>query len=493
MSDLTRLAQATVKGAVWSYAAFVAGKGLIFISTIILARILAPADFGLLALGLIAINYLDRLSDFGVSAALIYRQQDSERAANVAFVFSLVTGALLTVCAWLAAPLMAAFFQEPRVIPITQALSVTFMITSLGNIHEALLKKNLDFRGRFVPETGKSIFKGTVSIVLAWMGFGVWSLVWGQIAGALAATVLYWWITRWRPQLTFDRRIARAMLGYGVQIMLLDVLGGIHSNVDALIVGRRLNVGALGFYSMGFRIPELVILNICVVVSRALFPAYAKIQNDLAALRSGYLATLRYIALITVPAGIGMVIIAPEFVNVFYTERWAPAIPVMQALAVYAVIYSLSFNAGDIYKAIGRPALLNQTALFNLLLNVPLLLVAVNYGIFYVAVGQAFSILVLTLVRLGIVSRLLSIRPSAFLESLKPAANSAIVMLLGAWGLRVLIVQFDPAARLVALTLAGAILYVSTLWVADRTVLQQLIALVRTPSRSAPLANESGQ
>ncbi len=472
------LARATVSGVAWIYLAFALGKGLVFVSTIILARLLVPADFGLLALGLLAVGILDGLRGLGVGAALIYRKEDPERAASVAFFISLAVGGALTLAVLLGAPLAGSFFQEPRVVPVLRALSVSFLLSALTSVPAALIRKQLAFRRRIVPELGKTAAKGLVSVLLALAGFGVWSLVGGQLAGAAASTLLYWRVCRWRPRLGFDRGIARELLGYGGQIVLIAVLGLVLKNVDYLMIGRRLEASQLGYYTIAFRIPDLFIVSLCAIVSQALFPAFAKLRDDVAALRRGFLAAERYTALITLPVGLGTAIVAPYFVEVFYTIRWAPAIPVMQSLAIYSLLQSLSYNAGDVYKAIGRPGFLNYFGSIRLAVTLPVLWIAAGEGIHWVALGQVAIALAFSAAQLVMVCRLLGVRAAALLNSLRPAAVAAAVMAAATLGLdRVL--TLGPAPRLAAISLAGALVYVLTLQLTHPEAIADAVALLR--------------
>ena len=477
------LVKNTVKGTLWNYTSFAASKGITFISTMILARILVPEDFGLLSLGLIAINYLDVLNEMGVGPALIYQQGDLNKKSNVAFSMSLTVNAVLTLIALILAPLVAWFFKEPRVTPIMQALSITFVLSSVGSIHATRLKKELDFRKIFIPEIGKTIAKGLVSILMAVLGYGVWSLVFGQLAGILVANALYWIIAPWRPKFDLDRTIVKSLFQYGSQIILVDLLGMIHHNIDYLIIGRLMNSTQLGYYTMAYRIPELIIINICHVVSKALFPAYAKLQNDLPALQKGFLVTLRFVAIITVPLGIGLFFLSSEFITLFFTEKWADSIPVMQLLCLYAVVYSLSFNAGDIYKAIGRPGILNTLGVIKLIVTIPVLIYAAGISIYAVAMGQLVTNILLTLLKLVIVSKLIKIEPLKIMQSLLPAFIGSLVMTAGLW---ILSIQLHSAAdllRLIVISLAGVALYSATLWLTNRETVHAMVNMTKSAAK----------
>jgi lipopolysaccharide exporter len=256
-------------------------------------------------------------------------------------------------------------------------------------------------------------------------------------------------------------------------------LGMIQNNLDYLIIGKRLDSLRLGYYTMAFRVPELLIINLCYVISQALFPAYARLQDQPEALKKGFLLTLQYTSLFTVPVGVGLFFITPEFVQVVFSDRWLPAIPAMQALALYALVYSLSFNAGDIYKATGRPDILNKLSIVKLGLTIPALWVAAGYGIYAVALAQLLVNLILTLVRLGVIQRLLSLRLAELVAALRPAFTAALVMGAGIYLAQLGLSGTAPLARLIIIPIAGMLLYGLVIRLAHQDLTEQLIGLVQ--------------
>ncbi len=469
---------AVIRGAVWNYSTFIGSKGLVFVTTIILARLLSPEDFGLLALGMIAISYLDTIDNLGVADAMIQRQNDVERAYNAAFVINLITGLVLTIAGFLLSPLVATFFKEPRVAPILQVLSLSFLISGIGQLLESRFRKQLDFRSKFIAEVGKAVIKGIVSIVLALTGFGVWSLIWGQVAGTFSSTLLYWLRERWIPRINFDFQIMRSLFGFGSQMIMVEILGMIHKNIDYLIVGYLLGSEQLGYYTMGFRLPELVIINVCYIFGQTLFPAYSKLQDQKDNLRAGYLQTIQYLSLITIPAGMLMYLIASDFVLFFYGDKWETSIKIVQVLSIYALIYSLSYNAGDIYKATGRPVILNQLGIVKLAITVPALWFAASYGILYVAYAQVATTIILTALRLIIAKNIIGFKWSEFIQALRPAILSSLIMFTTGILIYTQLGNATPLLRLLVIGSISAVVYLGILWLTQRDLVDQVIKSV---------------
>ena len=473
------LVQKTVKGILWSGFSFVGSKGVTFISTIVLARLLSPDDFGLMALGLLAISYLDTFNGLGVGTVVVYRQDDVERNSNVAFSLSLLVSLLLAVINFFAAPFVADFFRDPRVTDILRVLSINLVISGLSSIHLARLSKDMKFKQSFVPEFGKTVAKAVVSIGFALMGFGVWSLVWGQVAANLVSTLLYWFVYRWMPRLSLNWKVIKGLLNYSSHILMIELMGIFQNSLDYLIIGRRFDVTSLGFYTIAFRVPELIIVNVCAIVSRALFPAFSRIQDNVVALREGYLNTLRYIALYTIPVGVGIALVTSEFVNLAYGDQWLPAIPLMQVLALYSIMYSLSYNAGDLYKATGRPDILTKTSVFELVVAVPLLWFGANYGILYVAYAHLVANILLTIVKLIVVSRLVNIKYSAFFDALRPSVLATVFMVSGVFALQIVLANTSQLIRLLSFSLAGTLIYFGAIWVFSRDVALRVYDMLR--------------
>lgn len=366
------LATATMRGSVWTSISRYGGKFLVFISTAILARLLSQEDFGVAGYDLIVIGFLDVLSDVGVGSALIY-ERDNPDAAHTAFWINLATSLILFGFIWLLAPLAGAYFNDARAVPLTRVLALIFPLTALSNIHTALLSKDLAFGKKFVPDFIQTGAKGAISIGFALLGFGAWSLVLGQVGSRVIGTLAYWWVSDWRPRCRFDLRVANALLSFGSNLLTITAMGGILMTIDYLFVGRYLGATALGVYTLAFRVPELGIKELYSNLTKVMFPVFTKARDDADMLQKAFLLTTRYITVVTVPLGIGLALVADPFVLVIFGDKWRETVPVMQAISLYATILSLTFNAGDVYKAQGKLFVLQWMALIRAAILIPAL------------------------------------------------------------------------------------------------------------------------
>lgn len=233
-----QIAQKTAWGFIWNFSAYFLGKFVVLITTSILARILAKNDFGLVAVAVVAINYLSVLKDLGLGAALIQRKGDVTEAVNTVFTINIVIGLTLSMIAIFIAPWVALYFRDPQITSVLRWMGISFVINALGSIHTNWLVRDLDYRRKLIPDLGGALIKGAISIGMAYLGYGVWSLVFGQIAGAIASVILVWIILPWRPRLALDRNIAGTLMKFGASVTVIDIITEITDNIDYVIVGR---------------------------------------------------------------------------------------------------------------------------------------------------------------------------------------------------------------------------------------------------------------
>jgi O-antigen/teichoic acid export membrane protein len=480
VTDKLNLARVTIWGTVWTYTSYYSGKFLILISTIILARLLSKDDFGVAGYALVAISFLEVLNDLGIGPALIYHR-DEPKAADTAFWLGLIISLILCAGTYLAAPFVGAFFNDNRAVPVTQALGFTFPIVALRNVHNMLLHKSLAFGQKFIPDFTEALSKGGISILMALWGFGVWSLIGGQIASFTIGVFAYWWVTRWRPSFHFAPQIARSLLFYGLGIVSVNTLGILLNNIDYLFVGRFLGATALGVYTLAFRLPDMLIMQFCNVIANVIFPVYTKLRDDPQKLTQGFLATTRYVSLITVPLGLGLALIAKPFILTFFTDKWIEAAPVLQAISLFALFLSLSYNAGDVYKAQGRPGILMGLSFVRLIILLPAMWWAVTIPATIVAVGWVHAIVAFlgTILNLVVASRLLKIPFWRVLNALRSAALSGMLMGLAIWGVLELSANSLPLVQLVAGVGVGVLVYAGALWLLQREVVIEASSTLR--------------
>lgn len=486
-------ARRAVGGVAWVYLTFVLSRGVTFLTTLLLARLLSVGEFGLVGYALLVVGFVEVVKDLGVSTALITQmgEDDDQTVRSTAFALTLIAGTLLTAGMWSAAPIVAGLLNAPEATPLVQALALTLLISSFSKTHEALLQHDLGFRKRLLPEIGQVVVKGGVSVWAAWQGYGAWSIVYGQIAGTVAATILSWIVFPWMPSARMDGAVARRLLGFGKHIVGLGLLTGISLNVDYLLVGRFLGAEALGFYTLAFRLPDMLLLSICWALSRVLFPVFARLQHDPPALRHAYLESLRYTSAVVIPLGLGIAGTAPVLIPTLFGEKWAPAIPILQVLALYSTQHAVFFSIGDVFKALGLGSVLTRLTLLGGVVLYPLMVLGlVVAGPIGVAASWVVGDLSRHLLSLRDLRRAAGVSASAVVLPFRAPLVAAVVMLLAV----AVIERLSASASWITLVLqvaVGGSVYLGILLGLDRGLLQAAgwprpAALLEAPPRGTP-------
>jgi len=480
-SDGQNIGSRTLRGVLWSYGSYVGGRAVTLVSTAILARVLAPEEFGLVALALIFLALLETVSDLGVTQALVVvESEEVDERAETAFLFSLLLGLVLTLVTAALGPAAASFFDEPGLVALLPALGATFFLRALGSTHYALAQKRIDFRSRTAAEVTDVAVRGLAGIGLALAGAGAWSLVIGYLAGTIALTVVLWAMVPWRPTLHPQRAHLRQLLGFGGTLSAVDVVAAAIANADYIIIGRVLGATSLGLYTLGFRLPELLVLNLSVVIGRVLYPAFAAVERP--ALRQAFLSSLRYTAMVGLPLAAGLPILAEPLVLLAFGNQWLGAVESMQVLTLYALSIALSIPAGAVFKAMGRANVLLKLALPRLALLVTALLVFVDEGIVAVAACQAVVAALFAVAENVLAARALGASGSAMLDSLWPPLVATAVTaaaLLGLYGV------IGPSWILLLVGgVAGSAIYLAILWLLVPDALRRLVDMAR--ARPAP-------
>jgi PST family polysaccharide transporter len=391
--------------------------------TAVVARMLEPDEFGLFALALLVVNLFDYVKDLGVGPALVQNRREWHEIAPTGLTLSVLFGVIASVVLAATADLTASALGHHELTGFIRVLAIGLGISALSTIPAAWLRRSMNFSARLVPEASAALTKTVLTIGLAATGHGIWSLVYGQLAGTAVMTVLYWWVGRGQPKPAMNAAVARELIRFGIPVTAVTLLAYAIYNVDYLAIGTRLGPTDLGLYTLAYRIPELVVLNLCIVVSEVLFSALSGLQHDQQSLTKHYLEALAVVAALTAPIGIMLAAMARPLVETLYGGDYAGSAPILSILALYTVLYSASFHAGDVFKAIGRPGILTAINAGKLVLLIGPIWWAAGHSAVLVAWALVGTEVVHFLIRMAVLHRVTGVRWSAIAGALvRPAA-----------------------------------------------------------------------
>lgn len=464
-----------IYGVTWRYVSYFGGKFMVFISTIFLARLLSKDDFGIVGYALTAIAFLDVASDLGVTEAVVYYNEDKKNYST-AFWIGLLIGIVLFALSWVSAPFLVIWFKDERVLDVFRMIALTFPLSALGSTHEAVLRKKLAFGKTTIPVFLRAVGKGIISIILAFMGYGAWSLVWGQLGGTMISSIILWVLTPWRPSVEFDLSRARSLISFGVKDIGTNFLAMILLNLDYWLVGRYLGPEVLGVYTLAYRLPELLILQFARIISQIIFPIYTKMREQERGLTRSFEKTTTYVSLITIPLGLGLALVARPFTVVFLSEKWLDAVPIMQMISLYAMFLSLIHNASSAYRALGNFKIITWLSLFRLMLLFPALWWAASIKGSVVAVSQMHVLIACIGCVLGLIvaARMLGLPLRNLYLSLQPSLIGGLAMAAAVALTLRLVMNYSAIYQLLIAVPVGVLVMLLVLWLSNRELIQNL-------------------
>ncbi|MDP8975771.1 MAG: lipopolysaccharide biosynthesis protein [Actinomycetota bacterium] len=449
-------------------------------TTVLLARLVPPEDFGLIAIALVVVNLAALVSGLGLGPALVQRTDLRPEHVGVAFTLSAGFGLVLAVLTALSAFPAAAFFDQPSLRRVLPVLAVIFVFKGVELTPNDMLTREMRFRGYYVTSTIAVTVASAVGVILAVAGWGIWALVFLSVVEAALASILAWVVAIragvWSPSVSIDRAALRDLLPYSSYVTVSLLVGYGQSNADNLIIGKILGARPLGYYSLAYRAFLLPLQRFGEVISDSVFPALSAVKDDPPRLRAGFLRSTQYVALVFFPLTIGMAITAPQAIPVAFGRQWAPAVHTLQVLALTGPLISVSRLKGPLLMAIGRPSWDLWLNAFSFALFLPAFLIGVEHGILGVAISYALASAVEAPVVMLVVSRGIQARLGAVLRPLVPVASATAVMAAGTAGVGELLQgSVAQPLQLVGMVLTGAALYLLSLRVFARELLAGMV------------------
>ena len=485
--------QSTRHGLLWSGASLLGNKAVNFVSVMVLARLLAPSEFGLVAAVVVFLSFIELGSDLGMKATVVYEQEKGVTArVQSAFTVNLIIAVALTGVAVLCAPLVADFFGVGEEADLFRLGALSLLFVGLGNIHDALLLREMDFKRRTIPQIVRAAVRAVFSIGLALAGFGAESLVIGLLVGSAAWTLAQWILSPLRPTFELDLGVVRGMAAYGGAASLLEVLSVANARADAAIVGRVLGEGALGLYTIAYRVPELAIETVAWNTSQVAFPALSRKRAiDRGDLARSTMRLLRFQALYALPVAAGLALVATPLIVVLFSSKWAAAGGVTAAIAVKTGISAVVFPLGDVFKALGRQRVLVVLGAIQLPILVASIVLVAPAGIVTVAWARAGFTALLGTVQIGFVLHAVGSDVPELLRALRPALVTAAGVMVGAGAVALAFDGSDLAELLVGVAAGGAVgLLAARLFAFD--ALRELAEQLRKLRSSTPQPQPAG-
>lgn len=374
--------------AFWSFVDGIGSRFVQFVIGIILARLLLPEQFGLIAMLTIFMAIAQSLLDSGFCSALIQKKEITEADTSSVFFFNVLISLVLAGILCLVAPWIAVFYGQPDLLPITQAMSLVVVINSFGVVQTTMLTRHMDFKTQTKVSLMAGLGSGGIGIAMAYSGFGVWSLVAQQVAAALIRGILLWLCNKWRPKFIFSFHALRQMFSFGSRLLVSGLLNQIFDNLYYVVIGKLFSPMALGFYFRARTLAELPSTTLSGMISRVSFPVFCSIQEDDVRLKRALRKALAMLFFINAPVMIGLAVVAEPLVQVLLTEKWLPSVPYLQLLCVQGLMLPLHILNLNILLAKGRSDLFLRLEIIKKTMVVLNIAITWRWGITSIICGQ---------------------------------------------------------------------------------------------------------
>ena len=456
----------------WSVLGEAASKVIGPLIFLVLARILVPADFGVVAAATVIISFSQVLWEAGLAKALIQRQSEVDESAHVIFWLNMALGGVVFVLLLALAPFIAGFFNDTRITTVVRVLALQIPFAAFASVHVALLQKELRFRTLFNIRLLTTAVPGVASIPLAIIGYGYWALVAGVLVGQVIQTLVLWSASTWRPKLLFDVSLARSLLRFGSWVMLSSMLGWFYMWMDAIVVGHYLGSHEMGLYRTGNTFVIMIFGLVFPPLLPVLYTLFSRAQRDVPELSRSLITVGRFIAVVSLPIAFLLYTLSDQITGLVFNAEWAGISFVVGWLALAHGFSWIVGANGEVYRAIGKPNVETWATSIMLLVYLVVYLVSVRYGFEVFVQSRVVLAIVAIVAHVGVAYWVLKISPFRWVRGAFGPFAAALIMCAA---ISQLPIQLQPTlGSLTAHVAVGALVYLLVVSLTDGRFLWQL-------------------
>lgn len=377
----------TISNLLWRFAERCGAQGVSFVVSIVLTRLLAPEEYGTVALVTVIITILQVFVDSGMGNALIQKRDADDLDFSSVFYFNFFVCIILYIAMFLAAPMISQFYNKPDLILLVRVISLTLIISGMKNIQQAYVSRNMLFKKFFYSTIGGTLFSAILGIVMAYRGWGCWALVVQQLSNATIDTLILWFTVGWHPKWMFSIKRLKTLFSYGWKLLVSALLDTGYNNLRQLIIGKVYTSSNLAFYNKGMQLPNLIVVNINTSIDSVLLPVMSQEQDNKAKIKSMTRKSIRTSSYIIWPMMVGLTVMAEPLISLLLTDKWLPCVPYLRIFCfTYALwpIHTANLNA---IKAMGRSDMFLKLEIIKKVMGVISIVVTLPFGVFAIALG----------------------------------------------------------------------------------------------------------
>lgn len=471
------LKQKITSGLFWSSVERFSNQGVQFVFSIILARLLSPSDYGIIAMVTIFFAVAQSFVDSGFSNALVRKADRTEEDLSTCFYFNIGVGIIAYIVLFLIAPLVANFYNQPILSPIIRITGLGVILNSLCVVQQALFTIKIDFKSQAKITLSATVISGIVGIILAYQGYGIWALVWQGVASSIVRMGLLWLMSKWRPRTGFSKSSFNYLFGYGSKLLASGLLDTIYNNIYPIVIGKFYNPAQLGNYSRALGWAQLPSANITSILQRVTFPVLSTIQDDTLRLQNSYRRLLKLSAFIVFPLMMGLAAMASPLIRVILTAKWDGCVLYLQILCFALMLYPIHAINLNLLQVKGRSDIFLRLEIIKKIIGVVILIITIPLGITAMCLGMVFSSIICLIVNTYYTSRFIDVGLLTQLKDLRIILINSLVM---GGGIYILTSFIDvEGLKLVMGIVIGLLFYFIGSFYFSKAELQEVISLIK--------------
>lgn len=449
----TSVKKQTISGAIWKFTERISAQLISFVVSVILARLLAPDDYGLIALVFVFTTFCDKLLIAGFATSLIQKKTADDKDFSSVLYFSIAAAFVLYVLLFLGAPLITDFytkFDRTELIAVIRVLGLSLFLMAFSSVQHAYASRNMLFKRYFWSTLGATVFSGIVGIVMAYQGWGVWALVTQNMLATFVGCTILWFTVDWRPKLLFSFERLKGLFSYGWKIFMASIIKTLYNDVRSLVIGKMFTPADLAYYNRGQSLPQLVDSNVTGTIDSVLFPAYSRLQDDRPAMLNAVRRAVKTSCYVLMPILALMAAVASPLVSLLLTDKWLPCVPFMQILSFSFIFSPVEMENLQAIKAIGRSDIVLKLEIVKKTTGILLLIVSVPFGVIAIAWSMMVSCLIAALLNASSNKKLIGYTIKQQLLDVLPSLIMSLLIFVGVQGLLEIIPTSNQWVQLIS-------------------------------------------
>jgi len=454
------LKRKAIIGLSWSFLDNFVGQTISVIVGIVLARLLSPAEFGVLGIIIFFTVIFGSFVDSGFGSALIRKKDCSQTDCSTVFIFNLVVSIFLYGLLYLMAPFAEYFFNEPGLTAILRVAGVVLVINAISAVQHTLMVKRIDFKTKTKISVTSDTLAGVIAIIMAYNGFGVWSLVWRNVLGNSFAAIMLWLLNSWRPTSVFSLKSFRELFGFGYKLALSGLIDTIYRNIYYPIIQKVFSSATLGFYTIAEKYTNLFSSTLTSIIQRVSFPVLSTVQDDTDQLRWGFHKILISTMMITFALMLGLAAVAKPLIVILIGEEWLPCVLYLQLMCFSTMLYPLQAMNLNIITISGRSDLFLKLEIIKKTINIPLIFVGIYLGVEALLIGAFICSIISCFLNTHYSAKLMDFSAKDQLISILPFFAVSLIVSLLVWSITCL--QWNNWATLILQVVTGVALTIGT-------------------------------